>query len=227
MHTYTHLFLDADETIFDFKETEKRSLACVFSSFQISASVANKRAYHEANDHLWADFEKGLITIPELNEERFRVFFAQLGIAGHQKAAALYEEALGRNGILLPGAYDFLTTLKERGYHLHLITNGIATVQRKRLAGTKTEDFFEKVFISEELGVQKPENRFFAIALTEAGAEKQDSLVIGDRISSDIKGGHDYGIDTLYLKWNNEEESADATYTCDSYEEALFLLNRQ
>lgn len=195
--SHKYLLLDADGTFLDFERTEKEALGLLFAHFGIDEGLSS--SYHTANAQCWEEFEKGLITMEELKERRFDLFFRSQGLdldAG--EASRLYIDELSRHAYYIDGAEELLAHL-SRGHSLSVITNGIAQVQRGRLEALGAMRFFDHVVISEEVGVQKPSKAFFERALALIGAEKEDCLVIGDSLTSDIKGAQDAGMDAFHL----------------------------
>lgn len=230
---YNHLLFDADGTLFDFKAAERHALEALFNELDIEGTEPMKALYSQVNNAIWQEFEQGAIAIETLKTERFRRFFDKLQLAHDpKKASDRYLDFLSRSDHLLPGTLELLITLRQRGYRLSLITNGISRVQRGRLAATKTLPFFEHVIISEEVGSQKPDPAFFAALFTLAGMDwqaKKRALVIGDSLSSDIKGGIGADLDTCW--YNPDTLSADPqlkpTYEISRLEELLDLLPRE
>jgi len=199
---YNHLLFDADGTLFDFNAAEAMALETMFKEFGIACTPEMKTTYSAINHAIWKEFEQGLIYIEDLKEERFHRFFKQIG-SGHDPAIAAekYLDYLAQSDHLLPKAFALLTTLQSKGYRLSLITNGISRVQRGRLDATKTLSFFDHIVISEEIGIQKPEEGFFHQLFEFANMDepaKREALVIGDSLSSDILGGNKVGLATCW-----------------------------
>ncbi len=227
MKRYRTLMIDLDGTLFDFGATERIALKELFDHLSIEWNEKNRAIYHEKNTQCWVDYEKGLITMPELKLRRIRDFYEALDIHSDVALdASLYIEFLSRHGIPIPGALETLSRLKKR-YRILLITNGISKIQRGRLESIDAEEYFDDVIISEEIGVQKPQKEYFEYALEKADADKEECLVIGDGLSSDIKGGREAGFDTLYLHLGkpNAASEGEYTYEADSYEKLLMLLD--
>jgi YjjG family noncanonical pyrimidine nucleotidase len=230
---YNHLLFDADGTLFDFKAAERHALEALFHELEIEATERMKNLYSEVNHAIWLELEQGAITIEALKTERFRRFFDILQLAHDpKKASERYLDFLSQSDHLIPKAIELLTALRQRGYRLSLITNGISRVQRGRLAATKTLSFFEHVVISEEIGSQKPDPAFFTALFTITGMEGEDrkrALVIGDSLSSDIKGAIGAKLDSCW--YNPDRTNADPqqrpTYQIASLDELLELLPKE
>ena len=221
---YGHLLFDADGTLFDFAAAEKASLEALFLELGIPGSPEIKNLYSTINQELWHELEQNEISIEELKTERFYRFFSCIG-ANHDPriAGTRFLDHLSTSNHMFPETIKLLTELRSRGYSLTLITNGIARVQRGRLKATKTEDFFDRIIISEEVGSQKPDNAFFQAFFSQAGMDgdsRRHALVIGDSLSSDILGGINAGLDTC---WYNPEGKPVDPQILPTYEISLLF----
>lgn len=223
MRSYKFLLFDADGTLYDFKATEKIALKNLFSHYNIPLTEENIGLYHRNNSQCWKEYEEGTITMEVLKTRRFTTFFTEAGIeADDFEAGRLFIKFLGDAGILIDGAREVLDSLKS-SYRLAIITNGIADVQRARLINSGTQDDYDEIIISEELGVAKPNAEFFRIALERLGAQKEECLIIGDSLTSDIQGGVNSGIDTLYLHLDSEADPEKRIWTYDAGDYATLL----
>ncbi|MDN5332793.1 MAG: 2-haloacid dehalogenase [Sphaerochaeta sp.] len=226
---YRYLFFDADGTLFDFEQAEHNAFWKMAKSLDLPLEREHEQCYIRCNTAVWRQFEKGEVTIEELKVKRFADFASETGISlDAEKASGSYQHQLSKQGILFDESSTVLETLKERGYILFLATNGIAQVQRGRIAVSHTERYFDDIFISEEVGYQKPDPRFFThmFEVTGLSNQKQRSLMIGDSLSSDIAGGIASGMDTLWL--NREGKPLDPkiqpTYVRNSLSSLLEFL---
>ena len=175
-----HLLFDADGTLYDFKATEDVALSSLFSGLSLPYTDEFIDIYHEANSGCWKEYEEGVLSMDRLRSERFRRFFGLIGKNDDPvEAGEEYIRLLGEAGIMLPGAVGFLKEIHGH-YPMYIITNGIADTQHMRFSGTDTEKFFNGIYISEELGVQKPDPGFFRKVLDDIGIEKENAIVIGD-----------------------------------------------
>ena len=217
-----YLLFDADNTLYDFSATEKAALSRLFRKYEISENLLP--VYHEGNRHCWKTYEEGGITLEELETERFRLFIEAIGRSDDPAIMGCdYSTMLGEEGIMIDGALETLEALKDR-YSISLITNGIAKVQKERIRRTGTARFYDRVFISQEIGYAKPDTRFFDYVLSELKASRDECLVIGDSLTSDIKGAKDSGIESVYISFKGDI-SSDATWSVSSYNELLRLLS--
>ena len=201
-HRYTTLLLDADETIFDFIRAEHDSLKTVLSARGLPHSEEILLRYHEINASLWRAFERREITKDRLRVQRFEELFAMFGFAKETDPDAIsttYLAQLGESDYLLPGADAFLYALKNGGYDLALITNGVARTQLRRLQKSGLAPLFSHVFVSESVGAQKPLPAFFdAVFAAIDEKDKRKVLVIGDSLGSDIQGAANAGLDCVW-----------------------------
>lgn len=226
MKKYTYLLFDADETLFDFKASESIAIKSLFEHYNLPYDEKLLALYHKANGALWREYEKGSLELNELESRRFVDFFKAAEIPyDPYEASEVYIDYLSKAGILLEGAEDVLKLLSKE-YSLILITNGISRVQRGRLEVTGTKKYFTDIIVSAEIGPRKPQKEFFDYTLNKLGAQKEDCLVIGDSLKSDIKGGYESGIDTYYLHLREKDEDAEKiwTYEGSAFKELLDLL---
>ena len=228
MGRYDIVLLDADMTIFDFERSEKESLSRVLRRYGLEPTAEVEETYMKINRALWEAFARGEVDQDFLVVERF----AALGrVYQEDWDAALvnrdYLNGLGEEPHLLPGAMDFCVALKDMGLTLAIATNGMPTAQRGRYVRTGINQVIPNIFISMELGVQKPMPAYFDKVCEALGVTDRSRVVmVGDSLSSDVKGGNNAGIDTI---WYNPSRApltgtANPTYTVDSYEEILSIL---
>lgn len=225
MPRYDIVLLDADNTLFDFDAAELQALRQTLERYGHSPTRETETLYLRINRTLWAAFDRGEVTQEVLVVERFRRLLTALG--GEQDPTGMnrdYLAALARCSILLPGAEDFCHTLVQSGCRLALATNGVASVQWGRLKASPLSPLLEAVFISEELGAQKPQPVFFDRVFAALNVtDRSRSAIVGDGLRSDILGGRNAGIDTI---WYNPrglpgDPAVAPTRNAASYEEIL------
>lgn len=207
---YCCIFFDADDTVLDFRRSATLSLQATLEEFGLPATEAIFELYHRINHEVWMEFETGAITAHQLRLLRFERFLEAIGeYREPEKLSDRYLDLLSKSSIFIDGAESMLNFLKERGFRLALITNGLKEVQRPRFAAAQMEKWFDAIIISDEIGVAKPDVRFFEVAFSEVGQPaKAVSLVVGDSLHSDIQGGNNYGVDTV---WYNPTGSKNQT----------------
>ena len=221
----TDILLDADETILDFVRSSKESLSAAMREAGLPYAETDFSVYKRINDAIWREYERGEITKARLSVGRFARFFAEKGIDGDPALLnALYFSKLCRTGYLLDGAAEFLARLKERG-RVFLITNGTPAAQYGRLDALGIRSLFDGIFVSDEIGFAKPDPRFFGYVLSAAGAAREDCIVIGDSLTSDIAGANAAGIYSVWYAPQGEPCDAAPDAVARSYAEVLSAVD--
>ncbi|CEG22708.1 Putative HAD-hydrolase YfnB [Planococcus massiliensis] len=213
---YEVVLFDIDDTLLDFPATEKAALHNTFMDYKMPTGFADYHAsYREISSVLWKDLEEGTLTLPELGVERFQRLFAHHEVAvDPQLFSQSYLTHLGNETHLIEGAVELCHSLE--GCRLAIITNGFGQVQKMRLQNSPLADLFEHIIVSEETGFQKPQPGIFEYAFGKLeGAEKEKALIVGDSLSSDIRGGNNYGIATC---WFNPQHKKNETGIKPTYE---------
>jgi 2-haloacid dehalogenase len=200
---YRWLLFDADGTLFDYDRAEVAALAKTFEDMGLAFLPAYAAAYRQINEEMWLRFEQGGISQQRLKTKRFEQLFDQFGVAcDADRFSARYLHNLAAASQLVDGAEAIVKKLYgETG--LMIVTNGLSDVQRSRFARSSINRYFDDIVISEEVGAAKPDGRIFDVAFERMGnPPRHDVLIVGDSLTSDMKGGSDYGIDTC---WFNPE----------------------
>ena len=217
---YKFLLFDADDTLFDFHQGEKNAFSCALADFGICEKDGDYTLYSSINASLWRAHERGEITKNDIFAGRFSRFLKESGrTADGALLNTCYKAHLATQTVLMPHAEEVLFALHDFGYRLFIITNGDKTIQLSRLSQSPITPYFEKVFISEDIGAAKPSEQFFeAVANAIDGFSKEKTLVIGDSQTSDILGANRFGIDACYVTINSPplSESLYAKYTINS-----------
>lgn len=231
---YKKIIFDLDNTILDFSDTEDKSLKKIIDAYKLPYTKETVKTYKDINHDLWRKLEQGIITREQLFSSRFALFLEKYGIkVDGKKVDALFSENLGEGYKMMEHAHELMTVLKNNGYKLYAGSNGVADIQWQRMEGAGIQHFFEEVFISEEIGVEKPDPHFFNhIFDTLKDYNKEEFLMVGDSLTSDIKGANNAGIDSV---WYNYAElsvagvEAESTYTITNLLDLLnlFDLNRE
>ena len=226
---YTYLLFDADNTLFDFHAGEKIAFQKALADFGFCETQEDYSLYTQINASLWKMLEKGEIPKDEIFAKRFVSFLKKTNREANGNAMnACYKAHLAEQAILFPHAETLLQALKERGFRLFIITNGDKIVQNSRLDKSGLRQYFEQIFISEEIGAAKPSESFFdAVANAIEGFAKEKALVIGDSETSDILGANRYGIDACHVTLNSSPLSSAvyAKYTADNLLDIINLVS--
>lgn len=231
MKQYQYLLFDADNTLLDFSKAEALAFEETCKAAGIPFSESLYCTYSEINDGLWKKLERHEITLEALKLERFRLLLVYLGREDLDTAAFLrdsYIEFLGKQSCIISGADTVCRTLSKE-YRMFIVTNGISRIQRSRFGGSPLLPFFENVFVSEEMGVQKPDPAYFDRVIREIGdPDRSRYLVIGDSLTSDCDGAIAAGIDICrYNPKGLPDNGRNLTYTVKTLEELLPILQTE
>lgn len=204
---YKYLLWDIDGTILDFLAAEKAAIKTLFNKYGFGECSDEMIARYSAiNVRYWQALERNEMTKPEILVGRFREFFKSEGLDSSKAEAfnADYQIALGDTVVFCDDSYNLLAKLKDK-YILAAVTNGTKVAQDKKLKRSGLDKIFDYVFISEEIGVEKPNKAFFDVVVSNMEIDNLNkALIIGDSLTSDIKGGNNAGIDTC---WYNPKGS--------------------
>ena len=194
------LFLDLDDTILDFQKAEAIALSKTLGEFGLEPTEEILGRYHIINKWHWEQLELGKLTRPEVREKRFSALFRELGMAVDATLCArVYEQNLAIGHYFLPGAEEAVASL-SRKYRLFLASNGTASVQKGRMTSANLYRFFEKVFVSQEIGHNKPAKEYFDACFAQIpGFDREKAMIVGDSLTSDILGGLRAGIHTVWV----------------------------
>ena len=228
---YQVLLFDADETLFDFKKAEKEA----FKNSMLELDIEYDENYHfatykEINTAIWKELEEGLITQEKLKTERFKRLIDKLDMTFDENDFAnIYMTHLGNGSFLFDGAMELIEDLSSK-YILSIVTNGLTSVQERRLKKSTIAKHFKDIVISESIGISKPNPDIFEHAINNLGTfNKDEVLMIGDNLNSDIRGGINYNIDTCWYNPNKLENKTDLKPTyeiCDYTELRRLLLDK-
>ena len=235
MHTasnkYKHIFFDLDHTIWDFDKNAEETLYELYDVYQLSeiglpSAAIFIETYTRNNHQLWAEYHIGKITKDELRETRFKRTFLELGVAPHLLPLAFeddYVKLCPTKTNLFPHAHETLRYLQGK-YMLHLISNGFKESSEMKIGNTNIARYFGQVIISENVGVNKPDRAIFEYALKVAGANKDESLMIGDSLEADVYGALNFGMDAIYFNPFNAPKPADVPVQIHHLKELMDLL---
>ena len=219
---YEILLLDLDDTILDFKKAEYVGIRKTLKDAGIEPTDAVCARYSQINDMHWKMLERGEITRDQVLYGRFEMLFRELGVEGDAKSTALaYMDNMSAGHYFLPGAEETVKALSGK-YRLFIVSNGTASAQERRLKSADLPRWFEKVFISQNVGVNKPAKEFFDRCFAQIpDFDPAKTMIVGDSLSSDIRGGKNAGIATC---WVNPRHASPGDLQPDYEIEALHRL---
>ena len=222
MKKYTDLLIDIDGTLTDTHEVERIALKKIFSDHNISLTESDIDNFSEINEKLWLEFEKGLVTKKKLRLKRFEIFTELLNLNLNAEVLACnYFDLYSKTVVPFDNVFDTINTLSA-DYKLHIISNGSIDVQYYKLSKLGIKDKFENIFLSEDIGYAKPNEKFFEYVYAHISqSDKSKILVVGDSLSADIIGGKSFGFDTLWISGIQNEY---ADYTVDSFYKITSIL---
>lgn len=226
-----HLFFDLDHTIWDFDKNAEETLLELYDHhglYNKGLSCANTFiATYTANNHkLWTEYHLGKISKEHLRMQRFRSTFLALGMDPEQIPAAFEDDYVRISPTkqrLFDGAYEVLEYLQSK-YRLHIISNGFKTTTLTKMEVCDLNKYFTNVFISEDIGCNKPDPKIFKEALEIAGAGRAESVMIGDSLEADIYGAMGFGLEAIYFNPANQPVPEDVTHTISSLRELQKLF---
>jgi putative hydrolase of the HAD superfamily len=224
---YKHLFFDLDHTLWDFEANSRQTLQELYHTLGLAArGVTDFDLFHKHytfhNEKLWDRYRNGFVKVEELRWKRMWLTLLEFKIGDEPLARQLGErflEALPSRTMLFPYTIEILTYLRDKGYELHLITNGFEKTQHSKIENSGLSGFFGKVITSEGCDSLKPHKEIFEYAFRVTGAEPAESIMLGDSIEADIQGAINAGIDQVYVNHLGIEPPMRPTYTVSSLKE--------
>ncbi len=223
------VFLDVDDTLLDFHKAEHIAVARAFREVGVEPTQAVLDRYSEVNKVHWEMLERGELTRSEVLVQRFAALFQELGLnADAESCQELYEEYLCIGHFFVEGAEALLRQLSGK-YRLFLASNGTARVQDARLKSSGIDKYAEGVFISERVGADKPSMAFFQKCFSSIpDFDPQKAIMVGDSLTSDIRGGNNAGIKTCWFNPKGLPRKADIQpdHEIRSLNELMQILER-
>ena len=221
------LLFDVDDTLLDFQLTEEKALQALFQEEELTLTDEIEATYKKINSQLWREFEQGKTDKKTVTDTRFSLLFTQLNknVDG-KKMGEQYRYHLSQGHDLLGNSKEIIERLQP-DYDLYIVTNGVAKTQYQRLNDSKMTTFFNDIFVSEEVGYQKPMKEYFDYVFERIPSfDREKTLIIGDSLASDIKGGNVANIETLWLNPSKQPATLDIqpTYEISRLDEIFNVL---
>ena len=200
------ILFDLDDTLLDFHRSEDVALRKTLSENGVTPTNEMIKHYSKVNLSQWKLLEKGELTREQVLYRRFEIFFSDLGLTCDPvKVQSGYENALSQSWFYLDGAEELLDELSQK-YRLFVVSNGTAKVQDGRIALSGIGKYFEQIFISQRVGYDKPNPKFFDKCFELIGdLDRSDCFIVGDSLTSDIQGGKNAGITTVWYNLRGYE----------------------
>ena len=224
---FRNILFDLDDTILDFGAAEHVAVSRAFRQVGLEPTEALLKRYCEINCAQWEAFERGEITRDTVLVRRFQLLFQELGAdIDPQTCDNIYMGYLGIGHYFVKGAVELLEYLYPK-YGLYIVSNGVAATQNSRLASAGISHFFKAIFISEMTGHHKPEREYFEYCFARIqDFRPEETLIVGDSLTSDIRGGRDAGIRTCWFNPKGKPAREDIVPDCEihSLEELQGIL---
>ncbi len=205
-----NILFDLDDTILDFKKAERAALTQTLKTMNIPVTENALSRYSEHNISQWKRLELGEISREEVKLNRYKLLFDEFGIdASPEQATAIYEENLCIGHFFIDGAVELIKSLYGK-YNLYIVSNGAKRVQDGRLRSAGISGYFKGIFISETIGAEKPSKLFFNYCFERIeNFSHSETLIVGDSLTSDIKGGINSNIKTVWFNPLFAENNSD------------------
>ena len=217
MKKYDIFLFDADGTLYDYDMAEANALKTMFDNCGFNYPENIRTLYREINTQVWKSYEQGEISKEALQTLRFTRLFGNIGVSYDEKDFnQRYLAELGKGAFLIDGALEICQKINSCGKKIFIVTNGILATQESRIKHSLIKDYISDFFVSEFVGFQKPDIRYFDYVFSHIPQiEKDKILIIGDSLTADIAGGSNAGIDSC---WFNEKRSVNCTGITPTYE---------
>jgi len=220
MKNYTHIIFDLDRTLFDFERGAEEALKDLHSMYIAPYTKKSFEEFHSTyktiNNGLWDEYRRGIIPKEILRTKRFAMSLEELNIHKPNIAVQMgdmYIRITAQKAYLFPYALEILEYLKSK-YELAILTNGFKEVQYPKLDRGGIRDYFKYIFISEEIGYNKPDKKLYEYAVNTMNAKTENCLMVGDDFAVDIEGAAKAGMDQVFFNPSGEngKHSLEPTY---------------
>lgn len=229
---YKHIFFDLDHTLWDFDANARETLQQLHNDLELhKKGIYDFELFHKNyllhNENLWDKYRKGQIKHEELRLKRMWLALLDFKIADEALAREmgdLFLQLLPTRTILFPDSIQVLQYLTDKGYQIHLITNGFEMTQHRKLQSSGLDIFFKEIITSEGSNSLKPQKEIFEYALAKTGATVIESIMIGDTLDVDIAGAMNIGMDQVHVNFSNAPQDIKPTYTVSTLKELKFIF---
>lgn len=210
------MLFDLDRTLWDFETNSMQTLREMFEQYGLATLCGTDfqtfvDAYHVINKGLWDAYNNGTLDKEYLYVARFSLTLEHFGLAETyvlgKELGDFYVFESPKKTALFDGAVDLLEYLRSKGYAMHIVTNGFREVQYTKMQTSGIAGFFGNVFLSEEIGVQKPHRGIYEHILKSLGVSADECLMIGDDFKVDIEGARNMGIDQIFCNFTGAKAS--------------------
>lgn len=227
MGTYKHLFFDLDHTLWDFNSNARLTLEELYQVMELgSLGILDFELFYTTylshNDKLWEKYRSGIIKVDELRWKRMWYTLIDFKIGNEKLARDMgfrFLQLLPTRTLLFPHTIECLDYLTDKGYRLHLITNGFEETQHSKLKHSGIASYFIEVITSEGSNSIKPNKEIFEYAFMKTSANPHESIMIGDSIEVDIQGAMNAGIDQVFVNHTCIDCPIQPTYMVHSLKE--------
>ncbi len=229
---YQHIFFDLDHTLWDFEANSRQTLEDLYHTLQLAdKGVDDFDLFHKKylvhNEVLWDRYRNGFIKVDELRWKRMWRTLLDFKIGDEKLARDMGDRfltLLPSRTLLFPYTHEILTYLNDKGYKLHLITNGFEITQHHKIRNSGIDKYFVEVITSEGSNSLKPHKEIFEYAFQKTNALPAHSIMVGDSYEADIQGAINAGIDHIYVNHINASIPIQPTYTVYSLKELENIL---
>ncbi|MBO7226520.1 MAG: YjjG family noncanonical pyrimidine nucleotidase [Bacteroidales bacterium] len=230
---YKHILFDLDRTLWDFKSNSFLTFKEMFDTFDL-ATLCNTEfekfyaEYKTINSTLWDMYRRGTLTKELLYVKRFSLTLEHFGITNHselsRKLGDFYVLEGPKKTTLIDGAIEVLDYLLAKNYPIYIVSNGFKEVQNEKIITSKIDKYFKKVYLSEDIGAQKPNRKIFDAVVSDLKTTASECVMIGDDFGVDIEGAKNAGIDQIYFNPDQNNNPFEPTYEVKSLVEICSIL---
>ena len=220
MKNIRHIFFDLDNTLWDHRKNARLTLEELFvrekvkQNYHIDFEEFHKE-YFTINEDLWAKIRDGKIDKEYLRKHRFYDSFLFFGIDDFELSQRFehhfLDEILNYNE-LVPGAFELLEYLSEKKYTLHILSNGFEEVTHKKTELSGIKNYFQTITSADEIDIRKPQPEIYDYALKKSGAQKEESIMIGDDWIADVEGAKSFGLEAIFFDTFNDNFEAEGVF---------------